>query len=150
MLKEEDDEFQKKTISRSFFVSKFRAPLSDNGMSITCRPWYLISLAISDHPGTNLARYLLIWDKSKGRWPNSEFLTRFCAFFIPSEKKSSKIDFSSLSDKFFPKAEFQYSKSGFRGCRNCRGHNLEHSNVKGTRYRTKESPIQHQKWKKVP
>ena len=46
--------------------------------------------------------------------------------------------------QFFPKAEFQKSKNGLRGCRGCRDHNLEHSNDKGTRYRTKGSPIQHQ------
>ncbi len=89
----------------------------------------------------------------------TEFLPSFCGFFHPLGKKSSKIsffciamkkkkmDFSSLQDKFFPKDEFQKSKSGFRGCR---GHTYEHSNIKGTRYRTKESPIQPQKWKKVP
>ena len=60
------------------------------------------------------------------------------------------MDFSSLLGKFFPKTEFQNSESGFRGCRGYRGHNVEHSNVKGTRYRKKESHIQHQKWKKVP
>ena len=93
----------------------------------------------------------------------TEFLPRFCSFFHPLGKKlfqniiflhrnekKKKMDFSSLQDKFFPKDEFQKSKSGFGGYRGCRGHNYEHSNVKGTRYRTKESPIQHQKWKKVP
>ena len=77
-----------------------------------------------------------------------------CFFSSPRKKKSSKtafffikmkkwifLPFSDRKWNFLLKLNFKNLIVIFRGCRGCRGYNLEHSNVKGTQYRTKESPI---------